>query len=212
MSNSAPPKVPFPSPPLDADIEVETITAKASKDIDKAAKEGRVSIRSGDLSTKVIEALAKKFGPKAIVDKISECLEATKTMAIGGLPYEIADHKTQLDALKLLLLYQVGAPVARSEVVTHNVDTMQSLEAKLHKSPALRRAVDRMLSKSQAQAGDPMKELIDISDDESQEAESILRSVPEHDETDIERLVRTKSNDPELQTRGKMSMEEKYTR
>lgn len=217
MSNSAPPIAPPPPLPPEGDTEKSTDVDASQNQIDKAAEEGRLTIRPQDLSVKVIEALATKFGPEKVVGKLTECMEATKTMAIGGRPYETPDFKTQLDALKLLLQYQVGMPVARTEVVTHNVDTMQTLESKMQKSPALRRAVGRMLDRTHEDGAAPAIEVGSVppeTEREIQEAEEVLQSVPEQPETPIEAEVRTKPNSMKdfLKVRGPMSAEEKLTR
>jgi hypothetical protein len=195
------------------DTSKSTTVDATSTEIDNAAKEGRLSIRSQDLAPKVIEALAIKFGPTEVVNKIAECMEATKTMAIGGKPLETPDYKTRLDALKLLLQYQIGMPVARSEVITHNVDTVQTLEAKIQRSPALRRAVGRMLDRAKQDDGEvvdvPVKE---VSDSDAKAAEEALQAAPVQPETPVEAEVRTRSMGEMLRSRGKASIEEKLTR
>ena len=203
-----------PSPPegksdmvLDSDLK--------ESDIRSAAKEGRLSLRAADLAPKIIEELAKKFGPDTIVSQIAECMGATKTISISGRPFETPDYKTRLDTLKLLLQYQIGMPVARSEVVTHNVDTMQSLESKMQGSPALRRAIGKMLDRSKEKEGEVVEAVTeDISDEEVQEAEQVLRSVggTEEGETPVQREVRVRSMGEALKVKGTLSPEEKFSR
>ena len=207
MSNSAPPLASPPEGETEVSIEPETSPAE----IINAAEQGRVAIRPQDLSVEVMNALSSKFGAKFIEDKFSELLKATKTMAVGGAPYETPDFKTQLDALKLLLQYQVGMPVARSEVITHNVDTVQTLEAKIQKSPALRRAVGRMVDRAKAEEG----EVIDVPAEETQpgdveEAEEVLQALPPQEETPIEREVNSRSMADKLGRVDKRSIEEKW--
>ena len=195
----------------------KTSSEATPSEIEKAADEGRLNIRSGDLSTKVLEALAAKFGPSKVVNKIEECLAATKTMAIGGSPFEVPDFKVQLDALKLLLQYQVGMPVARTESIIHNTDTIHSLENKMQRSPALRRAVGRMLDRAKIEDG----EVVDVgstsqhqplTDDEDSVAEEVLQSTPESPETPVETEVISRSMSDVLNVRGRLSVEEKLTR
>lgn len=187
----------------------------AKEDVASAVRDGRLSIRSADLAPRVIEELAKKFSPDIIVNKIAECLEATKTMAVGGRPYDTPDYKTRLDALKLVMQYQVGMPVARSEVVTHNVDTMQTLESKMQNSPALRRAVGRMLDKAKADDGEVINVSTDsrpLSESEMIEAEKVLQDSPPPEETPVQTEVRTRNMSEFLKARGKMDINEKYSR
>jgi hypothetical protein len=128
---------------------------------------------------------------------------------VKGSPMEVPDFKLRLDSAKLVLQYQVGNPVTRSEVVTHNVDTMQTLEGKMQKSPALRRAIGKMLDRSD----DNIVDVDDItSDKEVVEAEEALQSIPEQEETEIEAEVRVKVDSPDIKTRTQLSAEEKYNR
>tara|TARA_R100000700_G_scaffold30415_2_gene37394 strand:+ start:201 stop:842 length:642 start_codon:yes stop_codon:yes gene_type:complete len=213
MPKKQPESLPLPSLPPEGTVEKETVVQEAESKIKKAAEEGRLSIRAADLAPKIIESLAIKFGPDQVVAKIAECMSATKTMAIGGKPFETPDFKTRLDALKLLLQYQVGMPVSRSEVVTHNVDTMQTLENKMQKSPALRRAVGRMLDRSKAEDGEaievPSEQLIE---GDLTEAEKALKERPKDEETPIESEVRKKILSKDLKVRGSLDADEKYSR
>jgi lipoate synthase len=213
MPKKKPESIPLPSSPPEGTVERETIVKETEGKIKKAAEEGRLSIRAADLAPKIIESLAIKFGPDQVVAKIAECMSATKTMAIGGKPFETPDYKTRLDALKLLLQYQVGMPVSRSEVVTHNVDTMQTLESKMQKSPALRRAVGRMLDRSKEEDG----EILEITnepvvDGDIEEAEEVLQERPEPKETPVESEVRKKILSKDLKVKGSLGAVEKYSR
>lgn len=221
MSISAPAAIPtaapnVPAPPPGGDTEKSTDVEATSTEIDKAGEEGRLSIRAADLAPKIIEALAVKYGPDKIVAKIEECLNATKTMAIGGKPFETSDYKTRLDALKLLLQYQVGMPVARSETIVHNVDTIQTLETKMQKSPALRRAVGRMLDRAKIEEGEIVETQAEVvSEADAKEAEEVLQEAPEQPETPVETEVRTKAGGSmrdHLKSRGNMDTTVKYHR
>jgi hypothetical protein len=179
------------------------------QDVLDAAEEGRLTIRSPDLSTGLVEKMGQRFGATKVVNTIAECMAATKTIIVKGSPMEVPDFKLRLDSAKLVLQYQVGNPVTRSEVVTHNVDTMQTLEGKMQKSPALRRAIGKMLDRSD----DNIVDVDDItSDKEVVEAEEALQSIPEQEETEIEAEVRVKVDSPDIKTRTQLSAEEKYNR
>ena len=181
-------------------------------ELSRAAREGRVSVRASNLAPQILEALAKKFGPDYIVGKFEECLGATKTIAIGGRPYETTDFKTRLDALRTLVQYQVGMPVARSEVITHNVDTMQTLESKMQSSPALRRAIGRMLDKSKSEEGEVVDVTSQSSDQDAVDAEKALQEVARNPETPIQEEIRIRSMKDVLTVKGGGSIEEKYSR
>jgi len=200
--------------PPEATTEKEIVAEDGPKTLQKAAEDGRLSIRAADLAPRIIEGLAKKFGPDKVVEKLGECLNATKTVTLNRRPMEVTDFKIRLDALKLLLQYQVGNPVSRSEVVTHNVDTMQTLESKMQKSPALRRAVGAMLDRSKVEEGEivdiPAQQ--DLSDAEAAQAEEDLQAISEQPETPIEAEVRVKNAGPEITTRGPLPIEEKLSR
>lgn len=213
MPKKKPESIPLPPSPPEGAVEKETIVQETEGKIRKAAEEGRLSIRAADLAPKIIESLAIRFGPDQVVAKIAECMSATKTMAIGGKPFETPDYKTRLDALKLLLQYQVGMPVSRSEVVTHNVDTMQTLESKMQKSPALRRAVGRMLDRSKEEDGEVLEITSEpIIDGDLEEAAEVLQERPKTKETPVESEVIKKILSKDLKVKGSLSAVEKYSR
>lgn len=220
MSNSSQnAKIPsfpaFPDLPPEGKSDMVLESDLKESDIRTAAKEGRLSLRAADLAPKIIEELAKKFGPDTIVNQIAECMGATKTIAISGRPFETPDYKTRLDTLKLLLQYQIGMPVARSEVVTHNVDTMQSLESKMKGSPALRRAIGKMLDRSKVEQGEVVEtQMEDISEEEEEEAERVLKSIKpeEEEETPVQREVRVRTMGDALRVKGTLDPVEKFSR
>lgn len=217
-SPTNPSSTPLPSPPLEGASTEKAVTISETKAaIEEAANDGRLSIRAKDLAPQVIEALATKFGPNKIVQAMEKCINATKTMVVAGRPMEVPDFPTQLAAVKLLLQYQVGMPVARSEVVTHNYDTMQTLEAKMQKSPALRRAVSRMLDRStddgsRQVSGKVIEAATDLTEEEFKEAQEELQRPEVQPETPIEAEVRSRSMAETLKVRGNFSVEDKYTR
>ena len=214
MTMSSDPTAPPPQLPPEAVTTSEVVSEADAEELTAAAEEGRLSIRAKDLAPKIIEKLSAKFGPDIIVEKLQECLEATKTMAVAGRPLEVDDYKTRLDALKLLLQYQVGMPVSRSEVVTHNVDTMHTLGNKMQQSPALRRAIGKMLDNANEADGAIPRDVtpMALSEPEEVEAEEVLQSVPESPETPVEVEVRTRTMGETLRSRGKLTPEEKFTR
>ena len=214
MTMSSDPTAPPPQLPPEAVTTSEVVSEADAEELTAAAEEGRLSIRAKDLAPKIIEKLSAKFGPDIIVKKLQECLEATKTMAVAGRPLEVDDYKTRLDALKLLLQYQVGMPVSRSEVVTHNVDTMHTLGNKMQQSPALRRAIGKMLDNANEADGATPRDVtpMALSEPEEVEAEEVLQSVPESPETPVEVEVRTRTMGEALRSRGKLTPEEKFTR
>lgn len=211
-----PAQLPLPSAPVGRNPEEGDQMVKphiSQKKIDKASAEGRAVVISGELSAKVIESIANEFGPQKVVDKMKELLEATKTMAVGGRPFETPDFKTQLDALKVLLQYQVGMPVARTESVVHNMDTMDTLEHKMQSSPALRRAVGRMLDQAEVQDGKIVEASSEpLSDEEMADAKEALQSAPEQGETPIEAEVVSRKIGDSLITRSELDVEDKYVR
>lgn len=209
MSNSA---LSLTPPPEGGEPEKTTTVHAKTKEIESAAEEGRLSITPADLSTKVIEELATRFGPKKVVDKLEGLLKATKTMAVGGRPLEVPDFKTQLDSLKLLLQYQIGMPVARTEAVVHNVDTMQTLENKMQKSPALRRAVGRMLDRSKEEDGEIVEVPAEpMAEGDEEEAEEALQTIPEQPDTPIESEVISRSMGEMLRSKGNRDTIEKWS-
>jgi len=162
---------------------------KNNNELKEAANEGRVNMRPKDMSVAVTAKINEKFGADAVVNVLAECMEATKTIAIGGRPMEVPDYKIRLDSAKTVMLYQVGSAVTRSEVVTHNVDTLSSLQSKLQKSPALRRAVGNMIVDSGGDVVDvsPHREL---SSDEESEAVSELSRLSQEDDTEVGKAIR----------------------
>lgn len=201
------PPVTTPAPP--EGVEIIEGTTESPKSVAEAAKEGRVAIRPKEVGIRLSQKLAEKFSPDQITNTLASCMQATKTMVVGGKPFEVDDHKLRLDAVKLLMQYQIGMPVARSESVVHNVDTMQTLQDKLKKSPALRRAVGRMID-DESDGSPASGPVVDVSESEMQEAEQELQSMPEQDETPVQAEVRKRSMTDALRAKGGRDFEDKF--
>lgn len=117
----------------------------------EAAKEGRVAIRPADVANELIHQLAHKFPAAVIVDKFSQLLDAKKCIPTqgGGIRVE-PDSPVQLKAMELLLKYQLGLPVQRQEIIQKSYDSLDTLKEKLTKSPALRKAVGKIIDSNGA--------------------------------------------------------------
>jgi len=181
----------------------------SSKTLTEAAKDGRVAVRPKEIGLAVMMKLNEQFGDNAVVDTLVECMAATKTIAVGGRPMEVPDYKIRLDSAKTVMQYQVGNAVTRTEVVTHNVDTLSSLQSKLQKSPALRRAVGNMLTGSGGGGVDgegivdvsPQREL---SNEEASEATAELQRLPQSEDTEVGRAIRKVVPVEDLRSKGSM--------
>jgi hypothetical protein len=223
MKNLQPNTLPLVPPPASAEDheQVGEIADKVVKpavdpsEITSAAKDGRVMIRPENIGPSILQAIAKKFDAEFIIKGLLECAQATKIVVVGGKPMEVADSKIRLDTIKLLLQYEVGMPVARSEVITHNVDTMQTLEAKIQTSPALRRAIGRMIDKAKSPDGKlvdvtPQRELNEV---EMRDAEEALQKTPPSPENPMATEIRKRTMGELLKSRGAItSPEEKFSR
>ena len=97
-------------------------------------------------------ALAQAFSPDELMAYFDSLLGAKTT---SGHP----EHRTRLAALTLLLSYQIGRPVERSENITVQVDasSLADMEERLSKSPAMRQAFRRVLESAEARGGDAVE-------------------------------------------------------
>ena len=203
---------------LDGNLQLPTtersVKAGTSPDeLQDAAKDGRVSIRPKQMSLAVVNKINEVFGDSGVVDALQECLQATKTVSVGKMPMEVPDYKTRLDTAKVIMQYQVGNPVTRQEVVTHTVDTLSSLQAKLQKSPALRRAVGNMLggaTDGNMRDANPHQDAVDVgaqsvglTDSEAEEAQRELQSIESDSPTEMsEAIKRVTKGAVDLPSRG----------
>lgn len=99
-----------------------------------------------NLSQAIAAALAKKITPEHLATTLSDALTATSVSRNGAV--EI-DTRSRLQAASLILAYQVGRPVERSETVTVNMeaDSALGMEDRLRHSPALRKVLRGMLDR-----------------------------------------------------------------
>ena len=100
---------------------------------------------------------------------------------------EVPDYKIRLDTAKTVMLYQVGSAINRTEVVTHNIDTLSSLQNKLQKSPALRRAVGNMIADNTDGAIDVHSQ--NLTNDEIAEATEELQNIPSSQDTEMGKVL-----------------------
>ena len=117
---------------------------------DDARRAGRQVVdiaNPSEINKEVALALARHVSPDDIGRTIARLLGATRMLKNGVT--ELPDSRAQEAGVKLWLAYSIGLPVQRSEVVNVNLGVEESdqLEERLAKSPALRRALARMLAK-----------------------------------------------------------------
>ena len=155
-----------------------------NRSLTEANADGDVVVRPKSISVSVLESINKRFGSDAVAKTLAECLDATKTVSIKGVPLETPDYKVRLDTAKLIMQYQVGNPVTRQEIVTKNIDTMSTLQSKLAKSPALRRAVGNMLDNVEGKAN---TRTIDVTTET--EAQKVLVEEAFEPRSETERVV-----------------------
>ena len=193
----------FITPPSAITSSEKTVGSSAStNELSNAAKKGNVLMRPKDMNIAVLTKMNEKFGSDKVVEILAECMAATKTIAIAGRPMEVPDHKVRLDTAKTVMQYQ--------EVVTHNVDTLSSLQSKLQKSPALRRAVGNMLGDSTEVVDvSPQREL---SSDEELEAAAELQRIPQAEDTEVGKAIRKVVPVDSLKSKGQFdNASEKYS-
>jgi hypothetical protein len=87
--------------------------------------------------------LAEAFPPEVIIEKIDELMNAEVVTKGGQIR---PDTRTRESAVKLLLNYTVGLPIARSENITVNVTPSdEDIQSKIDFSPALREQLAKMI-------------------------------------------------------------------
>jgi hypothetical protein len=93
------------------------------------------------------EGLAAGIDSSQIVAALREALSATSTTRSGVVE---PDHRTRLDASKVILSYALGTPIQRSENVTVNLESESAvgLADRLRSSPALRDSLRRALAEA----------------------------------------------------------------
>ena len=97
-------------------------------------------------SQAIAAALDKLVSPERVANALSDALNATTISRSGVVE---PDTRFRLQAASLILAYQVGRPVERTESVTVNVDadSAMGLEERLRHSPALRAMMRKMLER-----------------------------------------------------------------
>lgn len=94
----------------------------------------------------ITSALENQVSPEQIAATLAAALSATSTSRSGAIE---PDTRSRLQAASLILAYQVGRPLERSESVNVNLDGDAALgiEERLRQSPALRAIFRNILEK-----------------------------------------------------------------
>lgn len=92
----------------------------------------------------IAAALEKEISPDQVAKVLRDALSATTLSRSGAVE---VDTRSRLQAAALVLSYQVGTPVQRSESVNVNLDADSAvgLKQRLAHSPALRKVLQGML-------------------------------------------------------------------
>jgi len=115
------------------------------------------SARPQDSNAQLAAAIDRDAPDERIVAVLADALAADLVARDGTRQ---PDHRTRLDAAKVLLSYGVGTPIQRSEILTvsADADTEVGLENRLRHSPALRALFRRLL----ASAEEPAVDAVDV--------------------------------------------------
>lgn len=99
-------------------------------------------------SQRLAAELAAGVSPEQVLHTIHQAMSADTVARDGSRQ---PDHRTRLDAAKVLLAYAVGTPVARSESVSVSVDadSTADLSERLRHSPALRALFRKILDSAE---------------------------------------------------------------
>jgi hypothetical protein len=101
-------------------------------------------------SQRLLEELVRKIPVERIVETLVDCMHATTVLKNGVV---VADWRSRLEAVKLVLAYLVGLPIARQEIVSvKKVDSNSELdfEERMASSPALLASVKAMVARAEA--------------------------------------------------------------
>lgn len=92
----------------------------------------------------ISQALDQTIAPEQIAKVLRDALSATVTTRAGVIE---PDTRSRLQAAGMILAYQVGTPIQRTESVTVNLDADSAvgMEERLRHSPALRGLLKSML-------------------------------------------------------------------
>jgi hypothetical protein len=98
-------------------------------------------------SQAITEALARRFAPEELCDRIQEGLDAVISITTkDGKVHVREDHSTRLRFLELVFAYQIGRPVERQMVITSTPPaTLDDLMEKARSSPVFRQTFLRLL-------------------------------------------------------------------
>jgi hypothetical protein len=118
----------------------------------KAAPLTRTRVRASEIVRKlkpvssVIRSLIEAIGQEdvdLVVKVWREAMTATRKFQSNGEWIEEPDHKTRLEASKLLVAYKEGLPIQRQIVATTNVDDFPERLRRLQQSERYRQLVAR---------------------------------------------------------------------
>lgn len=95
------------------------------------------------------EALARRISNKRLVDVLWECMHATTVLKNGVV---IPDWRARLEAIKLILAYMIGTPIARQEIVVSQLDDDDDEDFidKMARSPMLLACMKRQIARAEA--------------------------------------------------------------
>ena len=97
----------------------------------------------------IAAALEKKISPDQVATVLFDALAATTVSRSGAVE---PDTRSRLQAAGMILAYQVGTPIQRTESVNVNMDADSSvgMEERLMSSPALLSLVESTVAKVRA--------------------------------------------------------------
>lgn len=105
----------------------------------------------GMINRAVLEALARRLPPDYLAERVERLINAKRTFRDkAGNVHTEDDVRANEAGLKLAYAYQVGKPIERAQIVTKNIavdESVESMEERLRKSPALRRSLAKTLAK-----------------------------------------------------------------
>ena len=88
-------------------------------------------------AAELVRALTSEFPPERIVSILSDGCAATVVNRNGSIG---VDYRTRMESVRLLLLYRLGKPIERSQIVMETRDgNDDDDQMRLERSPALRR-------------------------------------------------------------------------
>lgn len=105
-------------------------------------------------SQAITEALARRFEPEDLCNRIQEGLDATITITTkDGKVHTREDHSTRLRFLELVFAYQIGRPIERQMVINATPPaTLDDLMEKARSSPVFRKTFMELLQAMEKEA------------------------------------------------------------